>query len=384
MSSFNQSYEQTECFGGVCSGCTDSDNSEPNICSCSGVSCTNGDSYQSSSSDCTNPTGVCAAVNDSINGSYPVGCPNGKWQCSNYDYPGGINSAWLCSDPDPGQCPEICDNNGDNCIKATSASFDMASGDVCQVNVPDPEIVCIYNNSDFDIVDYATSWQTVSWGDYQSQADDNYVNDVAPSICGRTASSVGVDLDGNPYTDYCPIDTVTGLKMTDCSRMVLQNDPFGYSDICGNWCNENTDACETTINTYCLSNNTPDCSCVNRGSNQTYEALVGKTPLSDVNEACWWFPCSGTNLIPFLIPKDIADNPCTTDLNICAEVTAAIDTINTNINIGTSSGVISCGQGADDTGGGGDERNFNTGLTLLLIGGAVIIVIIVILLFIIF
>jgi hypothetical protein len=51
---------------------------------------------------------------------------------------------------------------------------------------------------------------------------------------------------------------------------------------------------------YCLNNPTPDCSCVERSKNKTYNTLRLD---SSINDGCWWKPCGDPNT--YLVPPNI-------------------------------------------------------------------------------
>lgn len=372
MTSFVQTAEQHNCFGGVCNNCDNNTDDDTIICACDG-------DYDEVC-DCDDSlVGVCSASGTGLlNGNSQVGCPTGMWGCRDYDTPGcGLGDpgqAQICSDADVGQCPIIYDLNNANPINATSAVFTLGDsvdgfydGNPAQLN-------CSYNAEDFDIADYAYTWQSYGWETQdQDLADQNLNEIIIPAICSRTASSVE-----SGYEQYCPIDpTIPGgnTKMTDCSRYVLVGDPQGYQQLCQGWylTSGNQDLAAQASSDYCTPNNTADCKCVNRGNNSTFKALELQPVLQDTNNNCWWLPCSTEPAQPFLHGQSQIANPCDPAEDICAQVKVAVDNIDTSINSGESSGVIACGQ--SDTGGGGDTRNFNA-MVLILVAGIIILLLI--------
>ena len=393
METFSQPFKQYNCYNDICDGCDDSHDDSTNICACPG------DYSEVCQCDDTLSDFVCSATNtDSvITDSTHAPCPSGTWACRNYDTPGcglfgDAAASAVCSIADPAQCPVITDLQGNNPINGKVAQFDpdnpsdlefyCSSGDPSCSGLNYAKTGCTYDADDFDLIDYVTTWQAVAWDDDENEVAMQNLNDsIIPSICNRTASSVE-----SGYEQHCPIDpTIPGgtTRMSDCSRMVLQDDPYGYGSLCAMWCtadNSNGDfvnqaACSSLSDDYCKANNTADCKCINRDNSSTFEALSKQPALLQANENCWWLPCSLEVNVPFLHGQDQVENPCDPDEEICAQVRVAVNNINTDISSGTSSGVISCGQ--SDSGGGGDQRDFNT-MVLVLLGIAAILIIFVV------
>lgn len=359
MSNFNQEYIQTTCFGGG--------QDLPNrICPCTEPLC--GDESNDGMSNCSDVEGICSihAYHTSLgtNGNSP-GCPSGMYQCTGYDWPSSLASAWLCSSADPGQCPSI--DNGNTSIIANNAS--LTSVGCSNTTSTTVNINCTYNAQDFNTVQSANNWQTTNWGSFSDQATKNLNDNIYPSVCGKTASSVGL-------SQYCPIDSITGQQMSDCSRIVLNNDPDGYGQTCTTWCINNPQQCTTTMTNYCRINDTPDCQCVNRTNDQVYRALVGNSALASLPAKCWWVPCSGSQAAPYLIPNDQLDASCPSSLNVCQSVIQAIDNVDSSINVSNNPSVIDCGQ--NNGGGGGGEVSSNNTVIIIVIIVVVIIILIII------
>jgi|SRR6056297_3220077 len=372
-STFSQNIDQKYCYNEFCSDCGSGDDGGIQLCDCDGDNCLSETlPTQRNPDDCSTRTGVCQAGAQNETGAHDTAaCPPGKWACSKYDRYHSTKDAVVCTDPDPGQCALICDNN-QNCISSPTAEFTENTLDICTFN-NSAEIVCTYDASKFDAIGYVDSWnQAFSSSKYQDEATDNLNKNIYPNVCGKTASSVGVDDDGNDYSIYCPEDPETGQLMTDCSRFVLKDDPLGYGDACRNWCDNNSDICSSTISNYCIDKNTPDCACVSRSNDDTYKKLIN-AGLQGTNASCWWLPCTGDLYSPYLKTADL--QPCEVT-DICQSVTNVLNGLGGTVNIGDTSSVINCGNGQDDPNDtddpGGEDDGINSIIIIIIAIGIIV------------
>lgn len=384
---FNQAYTQSACFGSDNSACgSDADinvnscNNNPNI-SANGffpngfnnTPCpnTNDLSYHNKS-ESQNPPGVCSSIaNDGEFGGTTANCPCGWYPCCSYDDPLSARSGFLCSLPDQSQCPII------NNIEPVGASLQGVtcsggtSNNVCPAyNVGQPaDINCIYDQTDFTTLADAQAWEA-SFPD-----DTTNINDkILPSVCGKTASSVE---DG--YQQYCPTDPNTGATMTDCSRILLVDDPQGYGSTCSQWCAEFPSQCNNAENKYCGGNNTPDCGCINSINDPTFIALDATNSLNPIPETCWWLPCNVIAETTYLIPTTISDQPCPSEVTVCQSVIAAINNTSSTINIGNNQLPTNCT--STPTSGGSLDKKIVLALGIIAVIVIVIVIIVVIFFF---
>lgn len=354
--SFDQVQSQTNCIGAnetdigaqVCQNILGSGvDSNPCMKACPGSTShcsTSPDSNDMYGSSCYVEAQSCT-IN---NGVYP-NCPDNMWPCCPYNVQDSSCSGWVCTPVDTTVCPSFGTADATASFQQSNVN---SSGNGSQNSFPNGQstpVNCQYNALDFTSITQAEDWRNFSWEDPITSLQ-NLNNFILPSVCARTASSLGNAPNGQSFTQYCPMDPMTGETMTDCSRMVMVNDPDNYGVICSEWCSNNSDACNSAQADYCQQQTTPDCDCIDRGDNPTFMELNGKGGLSTLNPNCWWTPCSSSNLEPYLVPTTISSLPCPTQVTICKDVLNAINEAGGSIMVGTQSGVVDCNQGSNSSG----------------------------------
>jgi len=112
-----------------------------------------------------------------------------------------------------------------------------------------------------------------------------------------------------------------GLK--ECSRLISTGEG---GDACRAWFQAQTDSVkDATIQDYCLRNNTEDCKCVNRSTQDSYRSMKG---FKAVNDGCWFVPCA--NPSRYLVPSQLKHAKCPE--NMCKVVFDFIKTGNVAFN----------------------------------------------------
>lgn len=231
-----------------------------------------------------------------------------------YSYTGSFNQA-LCASLDnpvcpvigpgsgPGLGPEFCVTPGPitdfSSISTTSISSGFPTRDlayVCQYPID------VFNTAE-NVQKYVEAFGTTG---------DQYGKKIMPHFCG---------MDADP--SMCPVDKITGEKMTKCSNMVV-------NQLCKNWIDgavkEGTfeQSVEETMKNYCNANPTwaNECKCINRAGDPIFDEL--KEGIS-ANADCFYLPCAtGVFLKP---PIEFPQPP-----KKCPPITCS----NVNINIGNT------------------------------------------------
>lgn len=291
-------------------------------------------------------SGICAAKE--VDGNGTPGCPEGWWEYCDYDWPGSIASASLCTLPDPlNQCPDFL--KGDNTlIKANGSDKEIITtftntvdgtpnmnnndNSSCPTLVNSPVgLRCNYNPNNFDFT-ALNNWLSFNWTDtYKDNADSNFNKILVPNFCSRTADSDP----NNNLTQYCPVDPFfTGKKMPNCSYMTLLNDPNNIGETCRSWCTSNPELCDQTQGIYVggVGVDNLDAACYNRSNYDEYTDYIEAGLIEPAQ--CWWLPCTGTNNLPYMIPLALSEQPGCPDL--CVNIINANNNINTNNNINNS------------------------------------------------
>ena len=137
---------------------------------------------------------------------------------------------------------------------------------------PSKDPVCSYNIGDFQ-----SSADVLTWTDTfgETTADDQ----IMTYFCSGTTSGA------------CPDGRAS------CSRLIGN---ARDSQLCKEWAQDHPAAAEQASSLYCQDNpSAPDCSCINRNNDATYQRVKGNIP-SDIPDSCWFEACSDPtrNLIP--------------------------------------------------------------------------------------
>ena len=245
MTTISQPFCQKSLFGGVDTDtyCGNHNNNVPILSSCG----TDSDSSANNSacgvdgiySEQNQPKvvspGLCALHDKSVLYGYNTidinpGCATNQWQFCQYDWQKhSAASAWVCTLPDPGQCPIF------STVNPTIASFvssEVSGGDPrgCTTEFDTPPcgeigdsapLTCVYNISDFTPT-AIDAWVAYDWGqcpnvDADSAVDN--INGIMSTLCNQSASSKNL-------TQFCP----TGE--TDCMLSDLVGDTQGWGTYC--------------------------------------------------------------------------------------------------------------------------------------------------------
>lgn len=186
--------------------------------------------------DAVQQIGICALheYNEDLIGSNNInpGCPVNQWQFCDYDWqPHSTHSAWLCTIPDPYQCPSF------GTVQATDKtqfSSVVAGGtpDYCTYTPKAPPngddrdsagagLTCVYTINDFDPTT-VQDWADYDWDQCPGVSTESAVtniNGILPTLCSQLASSKGL-------TQYCPSGE------TDCTLADLVDDPDKWGTTC--------------------------------------------------------------------------------------------------------------------------------------------------------
>lgn len=192
------------------------------------------------------------------------------WRCNSQGCCPSCPDQPVCSKVNPNICPVI----DDSFINAEWESPGMNNTG---------KIQCNYDSSKIKTQNGITTWLGV-FG-----ANDEYNQDIMPLFCSATGSTA------------CQIDPTTGQSMAECSRLTSTN---FFGDICAPWCDNNRDECNQTMVTYCQNADTPDCDCINRRNDPIYQAIKSSLP-NTIPDGCWYRPCAGSNLDPYMIPTGV-------------------------------------------------------------------------------
>jgi hypothetical protein len=168
----------------------------------------------------------------------------------------------LCVHPDSRECEIGLSSKKEN--PYIGISWDKAA----------PDIKCLY---DLDKID--TNAQVLKFAD-----KFGVNNDVEANFCLQKVSK-------------CP----DGLS--ECSRVKSLDEGSGA---CRVWFeNLQPHARDAYMQSYCLENKTPDCACVLRYKNKTYQDLKGA---HQINDGCWFLPCANNSR--FFVPSQLRNPTC--------------------------------------------------------------------------
>lgn len=235
--------------------------------------------------------------------SYPQ-TPEGRWTSADVPIAYGTfcsGSAFVnarCYTFDPSNCPNLGGNAAGN-------KFFNAG----------PNVECYYNASIFTnpqaVIDYGTEFGK----------DETYTTKVAPILCARQATACSA---------------VSGL--TTCSNMFAADDTI--RGICDEWRRIAPPTFVDAVSSaYCIDNDTGDCNCFNRQSNNDYQLAKG-IGLSFAPDACWYVPCTSptVQLIPLIVSAGV---PACANIQVCSTITQIIAGGNVNYNPNLQ-GIINC------------------------------------------
>lgn len=182
------------------------------------------------------------------------------------------------------------------------------------------EIQCIYDRNAID---------TIHQKDKSIELFKNNNNAVANAFC-------------QSKTTTCPSYLQGG-----CSRLFSTE-----SD--GDYCRQKFNALsdkekDVWMKNYCIRNNTDDCKCINRTSNDDYNKLKQGNPFSDT---CWYIPCANSD--NFLVPSEFSKSSSCPN-NIC-QIVYDISQAH-NVDIEDNKNDINCNFGGATSGGGGKSSS---------------------------
>lgn len=264
-------------------------------------------------------TGNCSCFHCSAWSSYPPCNPD--WQCGSV---GGCcvscPSPPLCSKVNPSVCPVIDD-------AFLSAEWTNPGSD------NDGTVTCSYDATKITSINGINTWIT-TFGQ-----NEEYNNTIMPNFCAI------------PGDTNCQVDPDTGKPMANCSRLTA-TDQFG--SLCSNWCllPDNEDLCDGTMTTYCATNDTPDCGCVSRSNNPAYQEVKPELG-AGIPDGCWYIPCSGGNLVPYMVPSQVIPTPGLCPQNICTQIENIVSEPGGSATIGQLNQVIDCNFSDTGSGNGG-------------------------------
>lgn len=188
----------------------------------------------------------------------------------------------VCVHPDPEECFIGFDKDNQNPLM--KVEWDNVA----------PRLKCQYN------LDRINTFQQVQ--EFNKKFGVN--NDVEARYCTQKVSD-------------CPY----GLK--ECSRLISTGEG---GDSCRLWFQSQDDHVkDATIQNYCLRNNTEDCKCVNRSTENTYTSMKG---LKAINDGCWYVPCANTSR--YLVPSHLRNPVC--PKNMCNVLFDFLKTGNVSFN----------------------------------------------------
>lgn len=208
---------------------------------------------------------------------------------------------------------------------------------------------CMYDATKITTIQGLNTWINNFGGPGTSQ----YNNIIMPNFCAI------------PGDTNCQIDPDTGKPMENCSRLTA-TDQLGA--VCANWCllSGNEDLCNGTMTTYCSANDTPDCGCVSRSNNPVYQEVKPDLGFG-VPDGCWYTPCTGGNLVPYMVPSTVVPAPGTCPQNICTQINTIINSGSGSINIGEAQQVIDCPLNNTTTNGGSTFFTNNKDVVIIII-----------------
>lgn len=214
---------------------------------------------------------------DDPNITETVLCQSGDWAYSNKVCLAGQGPLqYNCSKIDPDLCPDI------------------GTQPYTSIFTSPPTVKCTYDIATFQKSTDVNTWIS-NWG-----KDANFNKTIMPFFCSNLSTS-------------CPIDPLTGQKMSKCTKFVSINND---GTLCKSWSKDNVNAYNTTITKVCLNNNTADCLCENRQQDALYTDIKMRLT-EDVADNCWWKPCTLPNTY-VINSYDNVETTCPAD--ICTKI----------------------------------------------------------------
>jgi len=174
-------------------------------------------------------------------------------------------------------------------------------------HVKAPKVVCKYNSDDIDTAEQMNAFKA------RFQVED--YTQLALIVFSRQSFK-------------CPVG------MTSCS-MLLATDELG--ELCRKFVEKNDVLYDTIAHKYCFQYNTPDCACINRGQEKSYNTLKLSYPYDD---SCWYSPCADGDR--HLVPKTMSKKLCPKSL--CGSFTI-IGGVGGNVSKSNNTDVVQCGEG---------------------------------------
>lgn len=243
-------------------------------------------------------------------------------------------ATYLCSGIDATECPNIAGG-----VAATTWN---QVGNTAKVgfeqNNTKPIINCFYNVDGFNTLDDVNGY-IINWI-HNGIFDDNLNNHIMPHFCAQQSKN-------------CINDPKTGIPFSPgCSYL---SDSGDAGTLCRTWANINPQQADSIRETYCGTNDTPDCACENRSSSPVYQLIKAGNPYSD---GCWYIPCANPD--SYLVPTSLINQPCPTQ--VCEIVNEIIAENKGKIDIGSIKQSITC-----DVNGDGDDSFFENNKWLIII-----------------
>jgi hypothetical protein len=247
------------------------------------------------------------------------------WQASqSCSFGGGV----YCSPMDAGVCP-ILNHTATSVNWLTPANQGSASG---------RQVQCTYDmNNITDSPAAVQAFRAFPWDD-KANATQEYDQTIMPYFCNKVVTT-------------CPTDPSTGNPMTSCSRFVSTG-PDGAA--CQQWVNDGltgtagytSSSADTTMQNYCNQNNTPDCACVSRVNDSSFEAVSNlgtggvATPNTYGKDSCWWKPCTQPKIIMRTSDLNILPGDC--NINVCAQIQQVISPTLSSVTFGQVQNNTNC------------------------------------------
>jgi len=110
-----------------------------------------------------------------------------------------------------------------------------------------------------------------------------------------------------PAEGVCPIDPLTGLPHSKCSRFIVDGIEGSYCDV---WLNtKSVEEQNALFVEYCKQHpDSGDCACVRRGDDAEF---VENAPIADfkqIDDECWWKSCKDPD--SYLVPPAMRNTEC--------------------------------------------------------------------------